>query len=121
MSLPTVHKITNLDVVKEIKSCAAKDDHYVLAPTHVVKKDGEIAGYWSINGVPSVHLWHDSSKITARDSTHLVSLIDHSVMEMDHRVYVITCASSSPYFPHMERFGFKPVFQSNLLIKEIPT
>ena len=73
--LPSVTRFSPREL-EALQAAAKADEHYVSQPTHLVKKNGEIAGYWSINGIPHVHLWHDSKSLTARDSVALRNMLD---------------------------------------------
>lgn len=119
-NIPTVRPIADSLEIAQLQEAARRDDHYVLAPTHVIRKNGEIVGYWSIDGMPTVHLWHDSQALTARDSVVLNEALNQQIAGMGHNRFVCMCATHSPYYPHIAKLGFKEIFQSNLLIKEIP-
>jgi hypothetical protein len=119
MSIPVVRPVSDKLQLAEIRRNAAEDDHYVIAPTHAIYKDDRICGYWSIDGMPTVHLWHDSQRINARDSLYLSESLNQNIINRGHSRFQILCSSESPYFPHVEKLGFVPVFQSNLLFKEI--
>ena len=118
-NLPTVRKVRTREQIEAIQRGAAADNHYVIAPTHYVEKNGQIAGYWSINGIPNFHLWHDSKLITARDSIHLTDIGDAIISNMGFSECVMYCAKSSPYYNYMHKLGFQGGFNTNLFVREI--
>jgi hypothetical protein len=105
--------------VPELHALAANDRHVVLAPTHVVVKDGEIVGYLSIGAVPVVHVWMDSGAVQARDSLAVLSQLDAVMDHAGAPVYLMPCAKDSPYLPHMERMDFRELWDTTLFIKEV--
>lgn len=116
--IPEVHKIKSGEL-ELIAKAAQADDHYLIAPTHVVKKGGEIVGYWSVSGIPHVHLWHDSQKVTPRDSCILRNMMDTKISDLGYATYIMYCEDKSPYMPHVEKLGFHTIGKTNLLTRRI--
>ena len=103
--------------IEQLIEKAAKDDHQVVAPTHVIEKDGEIVGYMSIDAVPTVHSWFDSKVLKVRDSA-VVDLQLKAIMNnngIEH--YFMPCASISPFRTVMESAGYKKLYDSTIFIK----
>ena len=94
-------------VLADLSALAAADNHAVLNPTHVMLKDGQIIGYLSLDGLPTVHCWFDSKNKHAADS---IKMIDHGQTafgERGIRDFTVACAEESPFTPHMARLGFE--------------
>ena len=113
---PTVHKIRSDAEARQVIEAARKDQDNLHFPTHAVRRSGEIIGAVSMAAVPLVLLWSHKEKVSARDSLHLKRVYDAIMEEKGHRAYYIACNDRSPYAPHMERFGFKPVWRSTIFV-----
>jgi hypothetical protein len=103
----------------ELRSAAAADEHRVVAPTHTVMKDGEIIGYASINGLPTLHWWLDRTKGKARDSLMLNRQMDLLMLEAGHPYYVAAVGKCSPYVPHLPKLGFHKWMDTGLYVRDI--
>ena len=98
---------------------AYEDNHRVMAPTHVVWKDGEIIGYGSCNGAPLLLWWMSREKGTARDTVTLTPQVDKVFKENHCSWYLTAVANKSPYFPFMRKLGYKGLGPTNIFLKKI--
>lgn len=97
---------------------AKADDHVVLFPTHAVWKNGEIVGYGSINATPMVNVWLDSKRIGPRDSVQLLGVAEALAATQGLKQIIMPCAENSPFFPMMEKLGFKRLGFTSLNVKQ---
>jgi hypothetical protein len=115
---PKIRKILTVeDQQKAIEAARADNDNMVF-PTHIVEKKGEVVGAWSMAGVPLVMTWQKSDSVTARESLILKNTIDSIMDDRGTSSYFIACNSNSNYYDHMQKFGFEPVWPTNIFIKE---
>jgi len=113
-----VRRIREEDMPELVKLAAA-DNHVVLKPTHVVAKDGEIVGYYSIGAVPVVLTWLDTKKMTAAGSVNSLCFVEDMLQSVGADCVCIPCWESSPFFPYMEKFGYQKTITTTLFVKEL--
>lgn len=104
--------------LQELRERAAQDDHVVLAPTHVVEKEGEIVGYLSIGAIPIVNVWMDSQRLGPRDSVAVLGQLDAVMDYAGQPTYFMPCDPSSPFHPVMEKLGFDPLMETQLFVRK---
>lgn len=104
--------------VEELRRLAAADSHVVLAPTHVVEKDGGIVGYLSIGAIPIVNVWMDSAQLGPRDSVAVLGQLDAIMDHAGQPLYYMPCDGESPFHPVMERLGFGPLMETEIFARK---
>jgi hypothetical protein len=113
--LPSVNRIKNAEELQAVLKAAAEDNHAILLPTHVVRKNGEIVGAASLNVVPVMMIWNHSQKVGARDSIQLKHTYDALMEEITNgKAYVILCDKDSPYNPMMKSLGYKSFWETEV-------
>lgn len=105
--------------VEALQRQANADNHPVIAPTHVMLKGGQIIGYLSLGGLPTVHAWFDSHHKHAADSLKMIEHGETALREKGVRTFGICCAENSPFQPHMERLGFRLLGATQVWVKEL--
>jgi hypothetical protein len=105
--------------LQQLAEKAAADNHPVIAPTHCLEKGGEIIGYFSIGGLPTVQAWFDSQHKHAADSLKMIEHLETILREQGVRMFAVACAPESPFSTHMERLGFRKMGTTVLWGKEI--
>jgi hypothetical protein len=120
MKLPKVIRIDNPETKNLVASFAKEDNDNMQMPTHAVIKGDEIVGGWNLCEVPMVLLWHHSKKVGAKDSLILNQIQESMLSQRGINQAFIACNSHSPYHKHMEHFGFKPVWPTNIFYKDLP-
>lgn len=117
-SKPLIRFITQEDI-EELVAKANDDNHKVVAPTHVVVKDGEIAGYLSHGAIPTVHVWLSTKKIDSRDTVHILPMMEQIAMEKGSQYMCMPCADSSPYISYMAKFGYANLGHMNFFVRKL--
>ena len=122
---PRLRRIANEDERKKIYEIARAENDGVDHVSHVWTRDGEIVGAASLAVVPCTFGWHRRDKISARDSFHIFRLYESVMEQAGFPFYWTMCNSESPYNEHLKKFGFKPIwkteiFQAGVGIKEEP-
>ena len=114
-----IRKIKTEKELEAMIKAAAEDNADIQFPSHMLTKDGKIVGGWSMGTVPLTMVWHDSNKVTVRDSIMLNKTIDALMNDRGHAHYLMACDSTSPYNSYMEKFGHNLIWNTNLYYKEI--
>lgn len=117
--IPQLNKISSIEEAQKVIEAARSDLDAIIAPTHWVEKNGEIAGAWSINAIPLVLCWHHSKAMGARDSFVMRNTVDALLQDRGVPNYATCCRSDSPYIEHMEKFGYQPIWPTNMFLKNV--
>tara|TARA_B100001057_G_C22687233_1_gene886239 strand:+ start:131 stop:496 length:366 start_codon:yes stop_codon:yes gene_type:complete len=117
--IPEIRKITTPQVKNAVLAEASKDNHPNFHATHVIMKNDEIAGAYNVCETPMVLVWHHSEKLKARDSLLLNSTGEAIMSQLGINSYYIACDKESPFHSHMTKFGFKPVWSTDMFIKNL--
>ena len=118
MPLPKARRIRDNAEKKAVINAAIADKDNMTVPTHVVEKNGKIVGGWSLGKIPLVLVWHKSDEINAKESLILNNTFRSIMNDRGEGPFIIACNGHSPYIRHMKRFGFNPVWETNLFVSE---
>jgi hypothetical protein len=114
--MPEILRIKNQDDFEATMQAAKTDGHTLLNPTHMLVRDNDIMGGWSLGGIPLVTVWNHTQKVSARDTMLMNPVLD-SIMKQQTDSYLIACTESSPYNKYMEKLGYTPTWAANLYLK----
>ncbi len=114
-----VKPLESLEQLEQLNLAAAEDDHILIAPTHMIEKEGEPIGYVSINGMPMVHWWLHTQKGSAMDTLRIMVQLESEAAKMGINKYQLACADTSPYYPKMRKLGFTSLGDTTLFRKAI--
>lgn len=104
--LPWLRPVQDWDLAP-LKAAAGDDGHVVIAPTHVIWKEGELAGYVSLGRMPLLLSWLHTHKIKARDTQYVLNLCENlASAAAPGGVLCVPCVEQSPLRPYMEKFGY---------------
>lgn len=120
MNHPKVIRINSVETRDVVADLAKKDNDNMSMPTHAVVKGNEIVGGWNLCEVPMVLLWHDSKKVSARDSIMLNQIQESMLSQKGLNGAFIACNTHSPYHKHMGHFGFEPIWSTDIYYKNLP-
>jgi len=98
--------ILDKETYEKVLDAALANGHEVIQPTHMVLKDGEIVGGFSIQ-VTCASWWMDTEHSQRRDSLQAFHAMDALIADRGHNAYIMPCREDSPYFELMERGEFK--------------
>ena len=118
MSYPVIRKIDTVELGNAVAEAAKADNDSMAFPTHVVLKDGEIAGGICMAGIPLVMVWNHTQKIKARDSMFINGVIESVMNDRGPEGYFLACNDRSPYIDHMEKLGYRPIWPTNIFYKK---
>ena len=111
-----IQPIREENKLSQVIDAMKKADDGVSNPTHAVLKDGRIVGAFSFNNV-CLQFWLNE-ECNSRDS--LLAGICMNAMAQDRGIesYVIPCRKESPYYPLMERLGYRKIENVDLFYKD---
>jgi len=101
-----IRPIRNGEVLTQANEAAKGDGHALLAPTHVVLKDGTLIGALDI--MPCAFVWMHTQFTKVRDSQQMLGTLQ-SMLANQAQVMVMPCMETSPYYPLMAHGGFHPL------------
>tara|TARA_Y100000296_G_C5087568_1_gene213186 strand:- start:285 stop:665 length:381 start_codon:yes stop_codon:yes gene_type:complete len=93
-----IYPINTKELMDKVLEVADNDGRRPLYPTHVILKDGEIAGAFCTCS-PTVYWWMHSEKITNRDSYKVFQSLDTLMNENNTSSYILPCHPESSYYP----------------------
>jgi hypothetical protein len=114
---PTLRRLAGQADLDAVQAAATRDDHVVLAPTHVVVRGGDIVGYGSLAAVPMLHVWLDSQRVKARESAMLLNMAEGILSAQGLRNVIVPCDPRSPFHPYMEKLGYTRLGTTTLNLK----
>lgn len=111
--------IKDNETARRLFEAAQKDKHTCIAPTHVMVRDDQIIGYLSLGGMPVVQAWFDSQSGHALDSLKMIEMGEAIFDTQGVKGFCVAVSEDSPFAPHMERLGFKPLMKTVLWHKQL--
>jgi len=117
LPFPIVRKIKDEEERLAVIEAAKGDNDNMQFPTHVVMKGDEIVGGWCMGAIPLVLMWNKSTSINAKESMILNNVASAMMNDRGTGMYFMACNENSPYIGHMEKFGFLPVWPTNIFYK----
>lgn len=108
------------ELLKKLISEAAEDNHIVHSVTHLIFKNKEIAGYFSVGVIPTYLCWLSTKKLKPWDSEVLFTTIENQCA-MDPRIASVMTPVNpkSPFHPYAEKFGYKKYYNADIFIKDL--
>ena len=107
----------------EYASKAAIDDvgEVIPLPTHVLyNKEGHVVGLWSLASIPLVLAWSHTEKMKKIDSIYNNETIAALMDEKGYERFFIACDKDSPYYKHMDKFGYKNCnWETSMFVKNL--
>ena len=102
----------------ELSESMLADDHNVVMPTHIFRKDGDIIGSASVGAAPLVWWWMDSKRAKALDSVRAIKKLEGEYASHGiHRAFIM-CDKGSNFFPNMERLGNKKMWEGVMYYRD---
>jgi len=102
----------------ELEKQMLADNHNVVMPTHVFRKEGEIIGSASLGAAPLVWWWMDSQKAKALDSVRSIKKLEDVCRSNGIRRTFVVCDTGSNFFPYIERLGNKFMWKTNIYYRD---
>jgi len=112
-------RITTTEQIHALNDAAAKDNHIILFPSHLVVRGNNIVGYGSVCSMPVAHIWMDKQHAKANDSVFASRQLDQEMKRLGHKFFVTLCHENSPFYPVMDRFGYQKLHPMTLFLKQL--
>ncbi len=100
-------------------AAAGKDNHLVLAPSHVVMKDNAYVGFLSLGNVPTVLAWLDTKQIQARESATIVAVFENILSAQGVGLVLLPLPTTSPFLPLVEKDGYVALGDGKVFMKNL--
>lgn len=113
MIYPTARKVSGPQDVQAIADAMGKDNRLEIMPTHIIEKNGEVVGHWSINSMPLLLAWHHDN-LKGRESLVLINTIKTLMNDRGHKQHMIGLSKESPYNDYFPRIGYNLLGSTNL-------
>ena len=91
-----------LDMEEAIRS---DEGHHAPLATHAFTRGGEVIGAVALLA-PTLTFWAHRLKCSPRESFECIKLCTHAADQLNG-VHLCTCSADSPFFPLMERIGYR--------------
>lgn len=114
-------KIRSQDDLDQLLESAKADQHSVLCPTHPIRKDGRLVGYFSVApaAAPCVHAWLSTSVMLPRDSFHLINSIECEIARTGAGALIFPVPKKSPFFDLMNHLGYEDCGEYTMFVKKL--
>ena len=117
---PVIRPLTTPEDFAKLTDVAAKDNHGVYYPSHIVEKAGEIIGYLSVCKIPLVELWAHTEKAKPLDSMIMVNAGENLVRMLGQEHVFTTIGSNSNFRPVVERhLGYSKIYDTTVFVKKL--
>jgi len=116
-----VRKIKTKEEYQYVSKMAQKNGHGVPYPSHALyNKQGDVVGAWSLANAPIVFIWSHTEKMNKMDSIYHNETLDAIMDEKGINKFLIACDKDSPYYKHMEKFGYESLnWETSMFIKSL--
>jgi hypothetical protein len=119
MTYPIIRKVASQEEIDAAIRAAVEDNDMMRLPSHVVLKNGEIAGAYNLASIPFVACWHSTQLMNARDTMISLNTMSSIMNDRFPNGYFVTCNSKSPVFGYMEKLGYEPMWPTNLFYRKL--
>jgi hypothetical protein len=118
--MPWVRAVLPEDM-EELRRELAADKHVLPHPTHVVLKDGQIGGAFSVGAVTLLMAWAHTERANGRSSLTTLNLVENlvSCAVGPGRTIAVPISPGSPFEPHMGLLGFQDLGMVRLWLKQV--
>ena len=116
-----VRKIKTKEEYKYAVKVANENGFKIPYPSHILyNKNGEVAGTWSLANIPLVIVWSHTDRMQRLDSMYHNETLAALMHEKGCNEFYIACDNYSPYYKHMDKFGYKSLdWQPSMFIKSL--
>lgn len=105
--------------IEQVTKLGEKDNHGIIAPTHVVEDNHNFVGCLSVGSIPLVLTWLDTNSMKALGSSRVFQQIEQSLRFNGCRVMAYSCPVQSPFYKFAERAGYTKVVDNGALLMKV--
>ncbi len=113
-------RIKDLNEVVELAEKSRLENHGLFVPTHVIRKNGDVCGYFSVSspGFPVTFAWLGQA-LGARESFSLITLVENLLALGGSKGCCLPVPENSPFFPLMESMGYQDGGKYHFFVKTL--
>lgn len=112
-------KLSTPEQVRRAMELASEQSHPVIAPSHVVYKGTEQAGYFTVANIP-VWFGHLSPKlITPKDTFRLIRSVEDRILDTGTHAILTFVSKESPLHKKMSELGYMNTGNADVFVKEV--
>src|SRR5437899_3538324 len=113
-------RIKTKEEFDELIELAKVDSHGVYHPTHIVKRDEEKIGWFSIGAnTPIVFAWLSTKKVTPRESFLLVNGVENHLALAGAVNVAFPVPKDSPFYALMKSMGYQNAGSYDFFVKKL--
>lgn len=116
-----VRKIKSKEEQDYAKKEAVNNGFSIHNPSHILyDAQGNVAGAWALGTTPLVQVWSHTNRMKKLDSMYHNETLAALMHEKGCNEFYIACDNYSPYYKHMDKFGYKSLdWQPSMFIKSL--
>lgn len=113
--------IRSKEDMEQLQTDAKADNHSVLCPTHPIRKNGKLVGYFSVApaAAPTIHAWLSTKEMPARESFHLINAIECEIARTGAAAIIFPVPKKSPFFDLMKHLGYEDCGETHMFVKKL--
>jgi hypothetical protein len=113
---PRLRKIIDEAERQKVYAAIKADNDNLNHASHVWERGGEIVGAASLGAVPVLLGWHHQTKISARDSFHMLRVYEAVFDSKGFSIFYTLVNKRSPYNSFMPQFGYKSIWETEVFV-----
>lgn len=113
-----IDKIRSDEEMKKLVDDAAKENHGVFMPTHALRQEDKLVGYWSVGGACLNWCWF-SAQIHARESLHVINSMEWEMRRNGVLTAVHPIKPGTPFHPLMGHLGYTNLGSFDMFAKKL--
>lgn len=118
-SIACLDRIRSQEEFEKLRELARQDSHGLYTPTQVVRKNGEIAGYFSVGAHPHVLGWLSRDKMTPRDSVGVINTMECFLAVGGTTHVAFPMPKRSPFHNLMPALGYTNLDEYSFFVKQL--
>jgi hypothetical protein len=109
-------EITTPELSELAHKLMLEDDHGCPMMTHVVMRDGQITGAFSVFFLPCVFAWFDTRVHQPLAVFKFYKWIQKTGLEKGHKRLIWPCTTKSPFYQYLGKVGYRDIGACNILM-----
>lgn len=111
---PQLQPIQTEQQLRALIDAAGADNHSLLYPSHLVSKNDELLGAFSLFNSPLLNVWLHSKKISPRESLMLYATVENVARVQGVKSILLPCTDQSPLSKYLAALGYSPICKTTL-------
>ena len=115
----TLRKIKSLAEAPGLREAARFEKHGVLAPSHVVERDGRLVGYASLNRLPLLTGWLSDEEVSQAEGREIIAQLEAEARAAGLTELFFPCTPDCRFLPDMAAMGYHRAGPVTLYLKPL--